>query len=235
MKNPYIKDLHKEVVRQNKSVLTKFLEPTQLGMSVAGGAKLVHSVRMMMEQNMDFTCIKLDFRNAFNEVSRARIVTALEKEPTLCHLASHAATILAPGSGLESRGVLWGESKEGVTQGDPESGPYFCVAIQEYVNKVDEMLASGGGCARFGWDDGYLLGPPDLVLAALDIFSREVEENCGLVLQRTKTEVFTWAGTLPANTPPGLVKAGVMVGETWQPGMICYGVPVGTDSYVTHN
>ena len=234
MKNPFIKNLHKEVMRQNKSVLTKFLEPTQLGMSVAGEAKLVHTVRMMLEENKDFTCIKLDFRNAFNEVWRSRIIVALEKEPALQHLASHAATILAPGNGLECRGTLWGESMEGVTQGDPESGPYFCVAIQEFVDKVDTMLAGGGGCARFGWDDGYLLGPTDLVFAALDWFSTEVKENCGLVLQRSKTEVFSWSGTLPDNTPPGLVKAGVEVAGTWEAGMICYGVPVGTDSYVRH-
>ena len=28
----------------------------------------------------------------------------------------------------------------GVTQGDPESGPYFCVAIQEYITKVDSRV-----------------------------------------------------------------------------------------------
>ena len=234
MKNPYIKEMHKQVIKQNRPELTSFLEPTQLGMSVAGGAKLVHSVRMLLEENRDFICIKLDFRNAFNEVSRSRVITALENEPSLRHLASHAATILAPSSGLESRGVLWGESQEGVTQGDPESGPYFCVAIQEYVTMVDTMLAGGGGCARFGWDDGYLLGPTELTFAALDRFTKEVEEHCGLVLQRSKTEVFTWLGELPACTPPDLVRAGTLVGGKWEAGMICYGVPVGTDSYVCH-
>ena len=203
-------------------------------MSVAGGAKLVHSVRMMMEERRDYICIKLDFRNAFNEVWRSRVVIALEQEPTLRHLASHAATLLSPGSGLESRGVMWGESMEGVTQGDPESGPYFCVAIQEYVTMADRMLADGGGCARFGWDDGYLVGPSELVFATLDRFTKEVEDNCGLVLQRTKTEVFCWEGTLPADTPHGLVNAGTLVGGRWEAGMICYGVPVGTDNYVTH-
>ena len=82
---------------------------------------------------------------------------------------------------------MWGESMEGVTQGDTESGPYFCVAIQEYVTMADRMLADGGGCARFGWDDGYLVGPSELVFATLDRFTKEVEDNCGLVLQRTKT------------------------------------------------
>ena len=79
---------------------------------------------MMMEENREFICIKIDLCDAFNEVWRLRVVKALEKEPTLRHLASHA-------NGLESRGELWGESQDGVTQGDPESGPYFCVAIQD--------------------------------------------------------------------------------------------------------
>ena len=61
MRNPFIKTIHKEVVRQNKGVLTEFLEPQQLGMSIAGGAKLVHCVRMMLEKNRNFLCIKLDF------------------------------------------------------------------------------------------------------------------------------------------------------------------------------
>ena len=142
--------MHKKVVRQNKGVITEFLEPEQLGMSIAGGAKLVHAVRMMLEMNRNFVCIKLDFRNAFNEVFRFRIVEAFEEVMSLKHLACHAATLLAPGSGLESRGILWGESLEGATQGDPESGPYFSVAIQKYVVRVNAMLAAQGGCARFG-------------------------------------------------------------------------------------
>ena len=79
----------------------EFLEPEQLGMSVAGGAKLVHCVRMVLKENTDFICVKLDFRNAFNEVFRSR-----EEESSLRHLACHAATLLAPGSGLECRGIL---------------------------------------------------------------------------------------------------------------------------------
>ena len=148
MRNPFIKSMHKEVVRQNKGVITEFLEPEQLGMSIAGGAKLVHAVRMMLEMNRNFVCIKLDFRNAFNEVFRFRIVEAFEEVMSLKHLACHAATLLAPGSGLESRGILWGESLEGATQGHPESGPYFSVAIQKYVVRVNAMLAAQGGVCK---------------------------------------------------------------------------------------
>ena len=232
MRNPFIKTIHREVIKQNKGEFVSFLEPCQLGMSVAGGAKLVHVVRMLLEEKREFVCVKLDFRNAFNEVYRARVVEALEEELTLRHLAHHAATVLAPGSGLESKGVLWGESVEGVTQGDPESGPYFCVAIHKYVMEADNVLASQGGCARFGWDDGYLVGPPVSVFQVLERFAAQAEEKCGLFLQKTKTEVFTWDGSLPPGTTPGLVRAGAVVSGQWEPGLICYGVPIGTDTYV---
>ena len=232
MRNPWIKTIHKEVVRQNKHTLTAYLEPQQLGMSVAGGAKLVHSVRMVLEQNPEFICVKLDFKNAFNEVFRARVVEALEEEDSLRHLASHAATLLAPASALESKGFIWGESHEGTTQGDPESGPYFCIAIHKYVRNVDRELSVVGGCARFGWDDGYLLGPPDNVFTSLEKFSSEVQVHCGLELQMTKTEILIMDGTLPENTPVGMVRAGVNVEDIWEPGMLCYGVPIGSDKYV---
>lgn len=233
MRNPWIKTIHKEVAAQNKEIFTEFLEPQQLGMSKAGGAKLVHCVRMVMEQNPEFICLKLDFKNAFNEVFRARVVEALEEEDTLRHLASHAATLLAPSSGLESQGNLWGEAHEGTTQGDPESGPYFNVAIQKYVRAADEKLTELGGFARFGWDDGYLCGPPDEVFTTLERFSSDVQEHCGLELQRSKTEVLCMEEQLPVNTPDGLVRAGSRIDELWEPGIICYGVPIGSEKYVS--
>ena len=234
MRNPWIKTIHREVVQQNKKIFTDFLEPQQLGMSVAGGAKLVHCVRMVMEQNPNFICVKLDFKNAFNEVYRARVIEALEEEDSLRHLASHAATLLAPHSGLESRGCLWGESHEGTTQGDPESGPYFNVAIQKYVKIADNELGRVGGIARFEWDDGYLCGPPNDVYPILDTFSTSVQEHCGLELQRSKTEVYGMDEAISVSSLGDLVRAGITVDGSWEPGFLCYGVPIGSDKYVTH-
>ena len=58
-------------------------------------------------------------------------------------------------------------------------------------------------------------------------------ESCSLVLQRTKTEVFNQSNDAeePRN---GLAAAGEMINNSWEPGMLCYGVPVGTDMYVKH-
>ena len=78
---------------------------------------MVNAVRMLLEENPDFVCFKLDLRNAHNEVARAAIVEELEEEPTLRHLAWHAATVLAPGHGLEIGGVKWGDQEEGERQG----------------------------------------------------------------------------------------------------------------------
>ena len=56
-----------------------YLEPQQLALSQAGGAKLVHSVRMLLELRREFVAVKLDIRNAHNEVSRASILEALDR------------------------------------------------------------------------------------------------------------------------------------------------------------
>ena len=86
--------------------------------------------------------------------------------------------------------------------------------------------------ARFGADDGYCLGPAEIVFPALEVFEREIREHYGLHLAREKSEIFTWDGNRPPGCLPGLKQAGVTVGDTFQPGMVVYGCPCGTDSYV---
>ena len=63
---------------------------------------------------------------------------------------------------------------------------------------------------------------------------RWIKDHCGLHLAREKSEVFTWDGHRPAGCLPGLTQAGTMVGDTFEAGMVVYGMPVGTDIYVKH-
>ena len=233
IRNPLVKSFHKEVINDNREELISFFEPQQLAMTKGGASKLVNAVRMLAEERKDFVVVKNDFKNAFNEVSRSSIVESLEEEPSLQHLAWHAATTLAPVVGLETGGQLWGQGAEGATQGDPEAMAWFCVPWQKFLRQLDSTLSAAGGMARAGPDDLYAEGPAEVVFPALEIFWRQVKEYCGLDLQRIKTEVFTWSGTLPENTPSGLTIAGVDFDEGWHPGFLCYGVPVGTDDYVT--
>ena len=232
MRNPFIKSIHREVIRQNKSVIQEYLEPQQLGTSVAGAAKLVHSVRMMMEENPDFVLIKIDFRNAFNEMARARVIEACEENESLKHLAMFVGAILAPVSDLESAGVIWGEAEEGVTQGDPTSSPLFCIALQKYLVEGDRKLSEHGGMVRAGMDDAYILGPPHVSFPVLENLKKDCKIHCGLELQMTKTEIYTKSGEQPPDTPVGLIRAGQDLNGTFESGFVCYGIPVGTDNYV---
>ena len=113
----------------------------------------MHSVRMLAEDKKDFIVVKLDIKNAFNEVSRAAILETLESEPSLRHMVYLAASVLSPSSGLESKGIKWRETAEGTTQGDPLSSPLFCVAWHAHVRELDAVLDVVGGMARFGMDD----------------------------------------------------------------------------------
>ena len=59
-----VRTLHKLVAKRNRKTLQDYLEPEQLCMSPAGGHKLVHAVRMLMEEHEDWVCVKLDVANA---------------------------------------------------------------------------------------------------------------------------------------------------------------------------
>ena len=210
------------------------MEPQQLALSLAGGAKLVHSVRMLLEQRRDFCAVKLDIRNAHNEVSRSSIIEALDKNSSLRHLAYHVATCLAAPTSLEAGGVIWGETGEGHSQGDPEASGCFCVAWHQEVIDLDRKISAAGGMARFGNDDGYAIGPAEVLFPAIADFAREVKEKHLLELQVQKTEVFSWDGVLPPQALPNMKLAGAIRDGTFHPGMVVYGIPVGTDIYVQH-
>ena len=100
--------------------------------------------------------------------------------------------LLALASGLESGEESYGEkAEEGTTQGVPLSGPFFCVVIHKLVRKADLILRNSVGMVRYGWDDGYLLGKKKKVFQALEEFSRQVQMGSGLVLQASKSVVYT--------------------------------------------
>ena len=98
-----IRSFHKQAVTKNKVALIDFLEPHQLALSLAGGGKLAHQIRMLSESRKDFIEIKVDMRNVHNEVSRAAVIEALKKEPSLRHMASHTS--------LEVKGKLFGRGR----------------------------------------------------------------------------------------------------------------------------
>ena len=92
LKNSLTKLFNKEVMVQSKPELREFLEPVQVGLSVAGAALLTRSVSGVMHTYRDFICFRLDLKNAFNEMSRRAVLDVLNQEESRnfrsCYLVS---------------------------------------------------------------------------------------------------------------------------------------------------
>ena len=238
VKHQLARSFHRRVVVENKAELIDYLEPQQLAMSPGRCTKLYLGLRMKMEtksDRLDWVAVKLDAKNAFNSGSRACLIRRIEKIPTLKHLASILAVTTAASIDLVSNGKKWGEMEDGFSQGDPFAGPAFNITWHEEVVELDKTLSSAGegeaGSARLICDDIYAEGPANVVFPAIVKFERDIRENCGIILQRSKCEVFTWSGELPPGCPEGLTKAGMDVENVWEPGFMCVGAPFGSDSY----
>ena len=174
---------HKEVIAQSKPEIREFLEPQQLGQSQAGAAKLIHSVRGLLEANPEFICVSTDIKNCYNEQNRAAALGVLLSSEPLEHLTTFSATILAPVSALESRGKVWGSSGTGKVQGDPASGALQAVGMQPCLEELDTACQDGGGMARAGADDVFAVGLANVVLPAVQQFSESIKAKCNLELQ----------------------------------------------------
>ena len=147
MKHTFIKCCHKEVFIQNKQAIMEYLQPLQLGQSKGGAAKLIFSVRALLDANPEFVCIRLDLKNAYNEQFRRAIIDVCQSIPALRHLAHFLAITLAPFSGMEYGGVLWGETGEGVAQGDPASSFEFCLGVQPSLETLNKEASEDGRMA----------------------------------------------------------------------------------------
>ena len=109
---------------------------------------------------------------------------------------------------------------------------FFCTGFQPELVEVDtEMREEGGGLARAGADDLYIMGSPEVAYLALARFKTKIRARLSLKLQMEKTEVYC-EGDLPACTPQDLPRAGIILEGEFFPGMEVYGVAVGHRRYV---
>ena len=81
-------------------------------------------------------------------------------------------------------------SAEGGQQGDALAGAGFCVATHPEVKAFDAELAEHGRAARFDMDDGYAVGPPEIVFPAVVRFAAALRD-LGLDLQIDKSSCFS--------------------------------------------
>ena len=124
----------------NKYVIngrSQALQPTQLGVGVAGGAEAaIHTMRQHFKLlPACHAVVKLDFTNAFNSIRRELLLeTVVKNTPELHHFTF--STTLINGNQI----IL---SREGSQQGDPLSSLEFFESIQPLLTEVNSEVDIG--------------------------------------------------------------------------------------------
>ena len=178
----------------------------QVGVAVPSGVEAaMHITRSWVErhaQQVDHVLLKLDFKNAFNEVSRQNVLDnvqahfpALARWTTWCY--QH------PSSLYFGRRILI-PSAAGVQQGDPLGPLLFAAAIQPLAEQLQATMPF----SVFYLDDGVVAGDALSVSQGLQAI-QQVARSVGLTLNLDKCELVavgpTSSATLTANFPAQLL------------------------------
>jgi hypothetical protein len=152
-------------------VAKDLLQPIQLGVATSGGCEaVVHNLQHVLEQNhQPVAALAIDFKNAFNSVSRKAMLETLYSHPRLQYIWRLVDFAYSTPSNLYVRGPdrsLWPGvfSVQGVRQGDPLSSLLFALTIQPVYDSVVRLHPTIKATAI--QDDLTLVGPPDDLLPA---------------------------------------------------------------------
>ena len=124
------KAMRSAVVVQHKPLLGEHLWPQQVALGVPAGLSiLIFGVRFLLEAHPDWAVVRLDLRNAFNEIKRKVLVERLAGTehlralvPILWATCSPESEVFLPGpAGLEKADF---QSAEGGQQGDGLSSAF---------------------------------------------------------------------------------------------------------------
>ena len=171
-----------------KKVASDLLAPHQYAVGESAGCeRIVHSLRHhLSDVTNPMAVLKLDFKNAFNNIDRAAILHTLYNTPELSDLYRIANFAYAQPSLLlvsqdRNQATHTIHSKNGVKQGDPLSTLLFCLAL----HKVYDKIAASTNSHVYGFvDDINIVGTPERLINSLkllkeDLPSLNLSINCG--------------------------------------------------------
>jgi len=146
-----IRAIHTSLAESFKTALEGHLSPQQVAVGVESGiSKLVFGIRLLAEANPSWAVVKLDLKNAFNEILRAAVLDRLNADQSIRSLVPVMWATYSPAAGIylaapDPTLAPFG-SEEGMRQGCSLGSAGYCVGIHPEVRKLDEELrASGGG------------------------------------------------------------------------------------------
>jgi hypothetical protein len=225
----------------------------QLGVgSSCGVEKIVHTVQNFILANPTEDAILIDFKNAFNSVSRDRILQAIKIHlPTMypfvstIYDASPNLWFRLPPSPTEPPSVASILSAEGAQQGDPLGPLLFALAVMPLLKDLDHELH---GIVRAYLDDTTLLGQFVFQTNSLTLLSNECQKY-GLSVNFKKFHILMGSRPTLANALadqlsysllcPGIPMTNIKIHPDNLPsssssyGFVVLGTPVGTDEFVT--
>src|SRR6185437_6163970 len=140
-----------------KEEISGFFRDKNYGVGCPGGVEVVaHSLRDVLRRHgkSDLGLLKIDFSNAFNQVSRQAFMSATAKEfPGLTNWTnwcySQPSILL-----YDHQHII--ESSAGVQQGDPLGPLYFCFALASFV---EEIRGLSPVYQKWYMDDGGIVAP----------------------------------------------------------------------------
>ena len=236
--DPLITTIWKALLRDMQEKLAAIFRPEQVAVGVKGGLSImIHGMRALLQQSPEMVCVKMDLKNAFNEVERASLVEAVREQPQLHSLLplmtatyTHETWAMLGRTaeslfGEEERG----DASQGGPQGNPLMGAAFCLAIHPYVKRLHARLAEAGGEAKADMDDCYATGPASVVFEAIEECLLGLSE-IGLVARVEKFEVYSPLTDVTDN--PIRKRLGIPLRNPSLPqGLPCGGVPLGSAAY----
>ena len=197
-----------------------FFEPYQFGVACPRGAeRIIHGLRACVEEHWleeDFGVLKVDMKNAFNQVSRRAL---------LSECAEHFPELL-PWVGWcnGQHPYLWHTlgcltSESGVQQGDPLGPLLFSLVLNVLVKTISEDTACSSNLFHAWYlDDGVLAGPRQSLCQCLSLLQVH-GPALGLLVNVSKCEVFShhnldvFPSGMKASDKPNIVILGVAIGD----------------------
>jgi len=199
-------------------------------------------IRKTIHVKGDRILISIDLRNAYNIMWISAVLGRHRGHMTLRRAVPYWMVKLGP------RAPIWAEEEtiwrdDGLQQGPPLQVRHLPLPYNlAWVREADKKVEAVGGCTRFGMDDGYMVGPREVIFGVLEDFAKGIREGTGCELMARKCKFSSmyenaWEdcnkrGLIPRELED--MEEGINVNESGDRlrGVTIFNVPVGEQAYV---